>query len=229
GDENPIGKTLLVGSASVPCEIVGVASDVRSRKVAEPDDIEIYRPWAQQNFPFPCILVRSQLRPDAVTKLVKSALAPVDPGLAIAIPQWMDEIVAEAVGQTRLMMWLLGIFAGVALLLASIGIYGAVAYTVEQRTGEIGVRMALGAQTRDVLSLVVNQGMRPVIIGLAVGITAAFALGRLIAAQLYQTSAYNPVLLGSATILLATTALIACLLPARRAANVNPVQALRTE
>ena len=229
GDENPIGKTLLVGNASVSCEIVGIVGDVRSRKVSDPDDVEIYRPWAQQNFPFPVILVRSHLKPDAVTKLAQSALASVDPGLAIAIPQSMDAIVAQAVGQTRLMMWLLGIFAGVALLLASVGIYGAVAYTVEQRTGEIGVRMALGAQTRDVLRLVVNQGMKPVVIGLAIGITAAFALGRLIAAQLYQTSAYNPVLLASATILLATTALIACLLPARRAANVNLVQALRAE
>src|SRR6059036_4139258 len=114
------------------------------------------------------------------------------------------------------MMWLLGIFAGVALLLASIGIYGAVAYTVEQRTGEIGVRMALGAQTRDVLRLIVNQGMKPVIIGLAIGIMAAFAVGRLIATQLYQVSAHNPALLAAATILLATIALIACLLPARR-------------
>jgi putative ABC transport system permease protein len=220
---------LLVGSASVPCQIVGIAGDVRSRKVAEPDDVEIYRPWAQQNFPFPCILIRSQLKPAAVTKLAQSALATVDPGLAIAIPQSMDAIVAQAVGQTRLMMWLLGIFAGVALLLASIGIYGAVAYSVEQRTGEIGIRMALGAQTRDVLRLVVSQGMRPVLIGLTIGIIAAFALGRLIAAQLYQTSAHNPMLLGGATVLLALTALIACLLPARRATLVDPVQALRAE
>jgi predicted permease len=229
GDENPIGKTLLVGSASVPCEIVGIAGDVRSRKVSEPDTVEIYRPWAQQNFPFPCILVHSQLKPDAVTKLAQSALASVDPGLAIAIPQSMDAIVAQAVGQTRLMTWLLGIFAGVALLLASIGIYGAVAYTVEQRTGEIGVRMALGAQTQDVLRLIVNQGMKPVVIGLAIGAVAAFALGRLITAQLYQVSAHNPALLVGATLLLGGTALAACLLPARRATLVDPVQALRTE
>jgi len=213
----------------VPCEIIGIAGDVRSRKVAESDDIEIYRPWAQQNFPFPCILIRSQLKPDAVTKLAQSALARVDPGLAIAIPQSMNAIVAQAVGQTRLMTWLLAIFAGIALLLASIGIYGAVAYTVEQRTGEIGVRMALGAQTGDVLRLIINQGMKPVVIGLAVGIIAAFALGRLIAAQLYQVSAHNPLLLVGATLLLAGTALVACLFPARRAALVDPVQALRTE
>src|SRR5439155_25934292 len=113
----------------------------------------------------------------------------------------MDGVVAQALGQARLMMWLLGIFAGVALLLASIGIYGAVAYTVEQRTGEIGVRMALGAQTRDVLRLVVNQGMKPVLIGLAIGIVSAFGLGRLIASQLYKVSSYNPALLGGAMIL----------------------------
>ena len=229
GNENPIGKTLLVSSASVPVQIIGVVGDVRTRQVAKSDEVEIYRPWAQENFPFAVVAVRSNLKEDAVTKLVQSALSTVDPGLAVAIPQSMDAIVAQAVGQARLMMWLLGIFSGVALLLASIGIYGAVAYTVEQRTGEIGIRMALGAQTRDVLRLIINQGMKPVIIGLVVGIAAAFALGRLITAQLYQVSAHNPALLGGATVLLAATALLACLLPARRATLVDPVQALRTE
>jgi len=229
GNESPIGKTLLVTSASVRVEIIGVVGDVRSREVAKPDEVEIYRPWAQENFPFAVIAVRSNLKEDAVTKLVQSALATVDPGLAIAIPQSMNGVVAQALGQTRLMMWLLGIFAGAALLLASIGIYGAVAYTVAQRTGEIGVRMALGAQTRDVLRLILHQGMKPVLSGLAIGIIATFALGRLIAAQLYQVSAYNPALLGGATVLLALTAFIACLVPARRAALVDPVQALRSE
>jgi putative ABC transport system permease protein len=229
GNENPIGKTLLVTSSGTPCEIVGIVGDVRSRKVNEPDDMEFYRPWAQENFPFPTIVVRSNLREDAVTKLVRSTLATVDPGLAIALPQSMEKIIAQALGQTRLMTWLLGIFACVALLLAAIGIYGAVAYTVEQRTCEIGVRMALGAQARDVLRLILNQGMKPVVIGLAIGIISAFALGRLIASQLYEVSAHNPALLGAATILLATIALIACLLPARRATHVDPIQALRTE
>lgn len=228
-NESPIGKTLLVGSESTPAEIVGVVGDVRTRKIAEPDDVELYRPWAQQSFSFLSIDVRSNLSVEAVTKLVRSTLTTVDPGLAIALPQSMGAIVAQAVGQTRLMMWLLGVFAGVALLLASIGIYGAVAYTVEQRTGEIGVRMALGAQTRDVLRLVVSQGMRPVLSGLALGVIAAFALGRFIAAQLYQVSAHDPMLLGGATVLFAAIALMACLLPARRATKVDPIQALRTE
>jgi putative ABC transport system permease protein len=228
-NENPIGKTLLVTSLGVPCEIVGIVGDIRSQRVKDEPGMEFYRPWAQENFPFVNVTVLSNLKADAVTKLVQSALAKVNPGLAIALPQTMDAVVAQALGQARLMMWLLGIFAGVALLLASIGIYGAVAYTVEQRTGEIGVRMALGAQTRDVLRMVVNQGMRPVVIGLAIGIVSAFALGRLIASQLYKVSSYNPALLGGATVLLAAIALVACLLPARRASMVDPIQALRTE
>jgi len=228
-NENPIGKTLLVTSLGVPCEIVGIVGDVRSIRVAEAPGMEFYLPWAQENFPFVNVAVRSNLKVDTVTKLVQSALTKVNPGLAIAVPQSMDAVVAQALGQARLMMWLLGIFAGVALLLASIGIYGAVAYTVEQRTGEIGVRMALGAQTRDVLRLVVNQGMKPVFIGLAIGIASAFALGRLITSQLYDVSAHNPALLAGSTLLLATIALIACLLPARRATHVDPIQALRAE
>jgi putative ABC transport system permease protein len=191
--------------------------------------MEFYRPWTQENFPFVNVTVRTNLKVDAATRAVQSALSKVNPGLAIAVPQTMDAVVAQALGQARLMMWLLGIFAGVALLLASIGIYGAVAYSVEQRTGEIGVRMALGAQTRDVLRLIVNQGMKPVVIGLAIGIVAAFALGRLIASQLYQVSAHNPALLGGAAVLLAAIAVIACLLPARRATFVNPIDALRAE
>jgi predicted permease len=228
-NENPIGKTLMVTSLGVPCEIVGIVGDIRSQRIKDEPGMEFYRPWAQENFPFVNVTVLSNQKVDAVTKLVQSALAKVDPGLAIALPQTMDAVVAQALGQARLMMWLLGIFAGVALFLASIGIYGAVAYTVEQRTGEIGVRMALGAQTRDVLRLVVNQGMKPVLIGLAIGIVSAFGLGRLIASQLYKVSSYNPALLGGAMVLLAAIALVACLLPARRASMVDPIQALRTE
>src|SRR5437016_1762591 len=229
GNENPISKTLLVSSGSIPVEIIGVVGDVRTRTIAKPDEVEIYRPWAQENFPFAVITVRSALREDAVTKAVQSALNTVDPGLAIAIPQSMDAIVAQALGQARLMMLLLGIFSATALLLATVGIYGAVAYTVEQRTGEIGVRMALGAQTKDILRLVVNQGMRPVIFGLAVGLAVALALGRLIASQLYQTSAHNPLLLTMTMSILGAAALLACLIPARRASLVNPIEALRTE
>ncbi len=144
----------------------------------------------------------------------------IDAGLPIFQPQAMNTVVEQSLGQARLMMSLLGIFAGVALLLAAVGIYGAVACTVEQRKGEIGVRMALGAQTADILRLIVNQGMRPVAFGLMAGLAAALALGRLIASQLYQTSAYNPMLLLATIATLGVTGLIACL---------APVEALRTE
>ncbi|PYI90228.1 MAG: hypothetical protein DME97_18255 [Verrucomicrobia bacterium] len=229
GNENPVGKTLLITSGSVPVEIVGVVGDVRSVRLDQQNDMEFYRPFAQENFPFLTITVRSPLPPDTVTKSVQAALKTIDPGLALVLPQPVSEIMAQALGQAKLMMTLLGVFAGVALVLATVGIYGAVAYTVEQRTGEIGVRMALGAQTMDVLRLIVKQGMTPVVFGLVVGIGAALALGRLIAAQLYQVSAHNPMLLGTTAAVLALAALLACLFPARRASHLNPVEALRVE
>src|SRR5438128_11245348 len=191
--------------------------------------MEFYLPWSQVHFPVGNVTVRTNLKLDAVTKAVQAALNTVNPGLAIAAPQTMEAVVAQALGQARLMTWLLGIFAGVALLLASIGIYGAVAYTVEQRTGAIGVLMALGAHTRDLLRLVVNQGMKPVVIGLAIGIVSAFVLGRLLTTQLYEVSAHNPALLAGSTVLLAAIALIACVVPARRAAHVDPMVALHYE
>src|SRR5437667_12092139 len=206
-----------------------VFGDEKSVQLNQANNMEFYRPFAQESWPFLKIVVRSPLPPETITRSVKTALRGIDPSLALIWPQPFSEIMAQALGQAKLMMLLLGVFAGVALLLATVGIYGAVAYSVEQRTGEIGVRMALGAQTRDVLRLIVNQGMKPVVIGLAIGLASAFALGRLITTQLYQVSAYNPALLGGATILLAATALFACLLPARRASMVDPVQALRTE
>ncbi len=229
GSENPIGHTLLITGASVPAEIIGVVGDVRSQRLAEAGEMELYRPTAQENFPFFTITVRSSLRPEAVTKLVQTTLVGIDPAIAVAQPQAMDTIVAQALGQARLMMILLGIFAGVALLLATVGIYGAVAYTVAQRTGEIGVRMALGAQTRDILRLIVRQGMTPVVFGLAIGVAAALGVGRLIHSQLYQTSEFNPLLLSATLTILGLAALIACLFPAYRATLVNPVEALRTE
>jgi predicted permease len=228
-NENPIGKTLLVTSAGTPCEIVGIVGDIRSTRIKEEPGMEFYRPWSQENFPFVSIAILSSLNTDAVTKLAQSALSKVNPGLAIAIPQSMDAIVAQALGQARLMMILLGLFAGIALLLAAVGIYGAVAYSVAQRTGEIGVRIALGAQATDVLRLILGQGMMPVVIGLATGLAAALALGRLLRTQLYQISPHNPTLLFTTAVVLALVALLACLVPARRAAHVDPIQALRAE
>jgi predicted permease len=229
GDENPIGKTLLVTSGSVPVEIVGIVGDVRSVQLNQHNEMEFYRPFAQENFPFLTITVRSPLPPETITRSVQTALRGIDPQLALIQPQPFSAVLAQVLGQAKLMMVLLGVFAGVALLLATVGIYGAVAYTVEQRTSEIGVRMALGAQTMDVLRLVLGQGMKPVIFGLFVGVAAALGLGKLVAAQLYQTSPHNPVLLTTTVLVLALAALLACLFPARKASQLNPVEALRVE
>jgi len=229
GNENPIGKSLLVTSGSVPVEIVGIVGDVRSAQLNQANEMEFYRPLAQENFPFLSIAVRSPLPPETITRSVQSVLRGIDPGLALILPQPFSAIMAQALGQAKLMMVLLGVFAGVALLLATVGIYGAVAYSVAQRTGEIGVRMALGAQTRDILRLIVRQGMMPVVFGLAIGVAAALAVGRLIHSQLYQTSEYNPVLLSATLTVLGLAALLACFFPAYRATLVNPVEALRTE
>jgi predicted permease len=230
--ESPLGRQILFGTDNnngLPAEVIGVVGDVRSQQLARANEIEFYRPWPQRSGPYFSIMARSATKPEATIGSVRAVLNKIDNGLPILQPGTLDAVIATSLGEQRLTMALLGTFAGIALLLATVGIYGAVSYTVEQRTGEIGVRMALGAQTRDVLSLVVRQGMQPVLIGLVIGIGAALGLGRLITAQLYETSAQNPLLLGSTAVMLAVVALIACLLPARRATQVDPLQALRTE
>jgi predicted permease len=231
-NENPSGHRILFGTDNgngAPAEVVGVVGDVRSQDLSKANDVEFYRPWAQRSSPFLNVLVRSATKPEATTGVVRLALKKIDDGLPIIQPNTLEAIVSESLGERRLTMALLGVFAGIALLLAVVGIYGAVAYTVEQRTSEIGLRMALGAQAIDVLRLVVRQGMNPVILGLIIGLAGTFAVGRLLAAQLYQISPHDPFLLGAAAIVLAVAALLACLIPARRATRVDPIQALRTE
>jgi predicted permease len=230
--ENPVGRQMFFGTnngTGLLTEIVGVVGDIRFDRLDRLDEVEFYRPISQRVFPFANVIVRSSLVPAAIGQTVREALRKIDAELPIIQPTMMDDVARQSIGQQRLTMTLLALFAGVALLLAMIGIYGAVAYTVEQRTGEIGVRMALGAQARDVLRLVVSQGMKPVFIGLAVGVLAAFALSRLIKAQLYEVSAHNPGLLAATAFILTTAALLACFVPARRASQLNPIEALRTE
>jgi putative ABC transport system permease protein len=231
-NENPLGKHLLFGvdnGNGLVAEVVGVVGDVRSRELAKTNDVEFYRPWPQRSVSFFNVIVRTSMNPEAAAPMVRAALDRIDREMPILQPNTLDTIVAQSLGQRRLTMGLLGAFAGVALLLAVVGIYGAVAYTVEQRTAEIGVRMALGAQVKDVLRLVVRQGMDPVLIGLGFGLVAIFGTGRFLTAQLYQISPHNPMLLALTAAGLAIAALLACLIPARRATSIDPIQALRSE
>ena len=231
-NEDPLGRQIFFGvdnGTGLPAEVIGIVGDVRSRQLAKPNDVEFYRPWPQRSFSFFNVLVRTSMKPDAAQTIVRGALDKIDKEMPILQPDTLDAIVRQSLGQQRLTMGLLGAFAGVALLLAIVGIYGAVAYTVEQRTSEIGVRMALGAQVTDVLRLVVKQGMNPVLLGLVIGLAATFGAGHLIAAQLYQISPHNPLLIAVTAAALAIAALLACLIPARRATRVDPIVALRAE
>lgn len=231
-NEDPMGRQIFFGTdngTGLAAEVVGIVGDVRSQQLAESNEIEFYRPFSQRNFPFLALAVRTSIKPEAAAGIVRAALNKIDSGLPIVFPDTMENVVAQSLGQQRLTMALLGGFAAIALLLAVVGIYGAVAYTVEQRTGEIGVRMALGAQTMDVLRMVVHQGMMPVLIGLGLGLATTFWVGGFLTAQLYQISPHNPLLLGATAALLIAVALLACLIPARRATLVNPIEALRTE
>lgn len=227
--EDPLGHELLLGSSQERIQIIGIVGDVRSTQLTQIKDTEFYRPWMQEAGPRFRLAVRTAATPDDLMRSLRQRLNQIDAGLPFFHTGTMTEMVAEAIGQQRLIMSLLAIFAGTALLLATVGIYGAVAYTVEQRTGEIGVRMALGAQTMDILRLVVSQGMRPVFFGLVAGLAAALALGRLLTSLLYETSAFNPLLLAATLSILGAAALLACLFPARRASLLNPVEALRME
>ena len=210
-------------------EVIGVIGDVRSRELAKANDVEFYRPSPQRSFSFFNLVVRTSVNPETAAPMVRAALDKIDKEIPILQPNTLDTIITQSLGQRRLTMGLLGAFAGIALLLAVVGIYGAVAYTVEQRTAEIGVRMALGAQVKDVLRLVVRQGMNPVLIGLGLGLVAIFGTGRFLTAQLYQISPHNPILLALTAAGLAIAALLACLVPARRATSIDPIQALRAE
>jgi predicted permease len=230
--ENPIGHQMYFGTnngTGLLTEIIGIVSDVRFRQLDQTDEVEFYRPISQRTFPFVNLCIRTSIQPAGIAATARAALDKIDRELPIIQPTTMTEVMNTSLGPRRLTTTLLAVFAGVALLLAVIGIYGAVAYTVAQRTGEIGVRMALGAQTRDVLRLVLSQGMKPVLAGLLAGIGVALVLGWLLTSQLYQVSAYNPVLLVGTAIILAGVALPACLIPARRATQVNPIVALRYE
>jgi putative ABC transport system permease protein len=175
------------------------------------------------------ILVRTSNDPLALLSTIRNQLQQLDPELPMAAVATMDQLLADSLSRSRFTMLLLGIFAVVALVLAAVGIYGLIAYSVTQRTQELGIRIALGAQRRDVLRLVLVQGTRLTLLGVAIGVLAALTLSRLLGALLFDVSATDPLTFAGVAGLLAVVALLACFIPARRATRVDPTVALRYE
>ena len=226
--EGALGKRLTIWrDEKFPRAIVGVVGDTKTATLEQPSAEQIYVPHTQDaSWNFMALVIRTAGDPAAFAPTLRREVQTLDPDQPIFDVRTMDEVVARSIGTRRVSMLLFSVFAGTALLLAAIGIYGVVAYSVTQRRQEIGIRMALGAQKSDVLGLVVRQGMTLVVIGIGVGMAGAWGLTRLIANLLFGVNAADPVTFGAISLLLALVALLACYLPARRAARLDPMIAL---
>lgn len=227
----PLGFVVQDGGCS---RVIGIVETARHRYLDEATVPLYYLPWdripaATPTWGGPSILVRVQGRPAEYTNRVRAAVASLAPDLPYVGVQAMEDLLADKVLPYRLGATLFGLFSVLALLIAAVGLYGVLAFFVAERTAEIGIRRSLGAQERNVLALVVRQGMVPVAIGIGLGLAAALAAGRLIEAMLYGISAHDPVTLAGVAALLTAAALLACYLPASRAVRVDPMVALRAE
>jgi putative ABC transport system permease protein len=224
---DPIGKHLANSRDKVQREVVGVAADVKFRSLDAPNIEEMYLPLAQSPWPAMTVLVRSDADPRPLVAAVRQELARLDPDIAVSGVQSLDEIVGGSVAQPQLVERVVAVFAVLALVLASIGIYGVMSYSVAERTREFAVRMALGAGPREILRLVLGEGLGLTLAGLGLGLAVSLAVTRLMAGLLFGVSATDPVAFGGALLVLVATALLASFVPARRGMRLSPVRALR--
>jgi len=232
--ENVVGKRINFGrtdSNQQPIwrEIVGVVADVKNMELKEQPEPEIYFSSLQSPFEAMSIVIRSSVEPGSLAGAVRGAVAEVDKTVPVADIETMDRLVTESVMQPRFNMVLLGLFSAIALVLSAAGIYGVTSYTVTQRTHELGIRLALGAQLGDVLRLILKQGLAVILVGVSIGLAAAFLLTRLLRTLVFGISTNDPLTFIGITLLLSVVALIACYVPARRATKVDPLVALRYE
>jgi putative ABC transport system permease protein len=232
---NPIGERLELDSEDKPQgEIVGIVGDVKHRGIEAEAFPTIYVNYLQNfssvpNFPIMIYVVRSKTAPGALAERAQSELQSLDTNQVIFNVRPMEYLLADARTERRFTMMLLAIFAALALTLAAVGIYGVTSYSVAQRTREIGIRMALGAQRSDLMQGVLGQGLRMTLLGVGIGTAITYAATRLMESLLYGVSARDPIMFALTAALLTMVAILACYIPARRATKVDPMVALRCE
>lgn len=227
--ENPIGKHLLLGRMTKPTEVVGVAADVSNLSLAAAPEAEVYLPFAQRPWASMNLILRTASDPHHWAAAARAAVAAVDRDQPVTAMNTMEEVLATSTAQRRFSVFLLGVFSTIAMALAAVGLYGAIAYSVAERTAEMGIRLALGATAGDILRMIVGHGLTLALAGLATGAVAALALTRLMSGLLFQVSAADPASFGASALLFAAIAALASYLPARRATRVDPTEALRCE
>ncbi len=229
--EDPLGKrvTIYMKDDNVPSEIIGIVGDNKHMGLDQEAEPMAYWPHAELGYSFMTLVIRTLGDAPGIASAARQVIQTIDSEQPIADVRTMESLLADSVARARFSTWLLTVFGVVALILAAVGIYGVMSYAVTQRTHEIGIRMALGAQSRDVLALVVRKGLILTVFGVGIGLAAAFALTRIMESLLYGISATDPATFAAISMLLAAFALLACMLPARRASKVDPVIALRYE
>ena len=210
-------------------EIVGVIGDVHHSSLTKPASPELYLPFQQNSWSWGNFLVRTTNEPTSLTRSFTNEIQSGDRTVPVTNVQPLTQAISDTVAQARFYTFLFALFGATGLILTVTGIYSVISYTVSQRTQEVGIRMALGAQTRDVLRLIVGQGMATALIGVAIGLAGAFALTRLMTSLLFSVTATDPLTFVAIPLLLTGVALAACFVPARRAAKVDPMVALRYE
>jgi putative ABC transport system permease protein len=226
-NQNPIGKRIVVGRATEGSEVVGVLGNIQNTALATDIHPEIFIPFAQLPWASMNLLVRTAGDPHTFVAPIRRTVLAIDKDQPVTKVMTMDEILAEGASQPRFVTTLLGCLAAIGLLLALVGIYGAVAYSVSQRTQEMGIRMALGADRGDILRLVLRQGLAPACAGIVLGAAASLALTRLMANMLYHVSTADPATFAAGALLFAGVATLASYLPARKATLVDPIVVLR--
>ena len=224
--QNPLGQKLVTGMMGLSAEIVGVTADVHTTSLVTAPAPEMFYPVFQRPENFTAILVRTDGDPAALAQSVRAALHDVDAGLPLTNPGTMRDFVERSMADRQLTMALLVVFAALALVLASLGVYSVMAYSVAQRSGEIGIRMALGARAAHVQKMIVRQGMTLAAVGVAIGVAAALTLTRMMSALLFEVKASDPRIYTAIAALLGIVAVAACWIPSRRAARVDPMKAL---